>query len=171
MQELITSHFNKNNVLSTAIYSPCKKYRYSLTRASLNSEASVLFILLNPSTATEITNDPTVLRCQVRANMLGYQSFRVCNLFAFRTKTPKIMKNYPNPVGPQNDIIIQESILWATQVICAWGNHGNYLNRNKDILEMIAMSGVKAYHLGLTEANQPRHPLYLSYSQKLVRWI
>ena len=171
MQKLLTSHFSQNSLESTAVYSQCKKYRYSLTRAEPDSRASLLFILLNPSTATELANDPTVSRCQARANMLGYQSFRVCNLFAYRTKDPKIMKRCADPIGPHNDLIIHESILWATQIICAWGCHGTYLNRAQEIHNMIVKSQVEFFHLGLTKANQPRHPLYLSYAQKPVRWM
>ena len=63
MQELLTAQFNQNDIKSSAVYSPCKKYRYSLTRAIPNSKLSLLFILLNPSTATELANDPTVSRC------------------------------------------------------------------------------------------------------------
>ena len=171
MQELLTAQFNQNGIESSAVYSPCKKYRYSLTRAIPNSKLSLLFILLNPSTATEIANDLTVSRCQTRARVLGDGSFRICNLFAYRTKSPAIMKNYPEPIGPQNDRIIHNSILWATKIICAWGGHGTHLNRSREIREMIDTIGTTVDHLGLTKNNQPKHPLYLSYSQKPVRWI
>ena len=81
------------------------------------------------------------------------------------------MKNYIYPVGPKNDLVIHDSLLWADKIICAWGNHGSHLNRAEKIRDMIDMLGVRAYHLGLTKTNIPRHPLYVSYSQKLVRWI
>ena len=171
MQELLTANFSQDGIESSAVYSQCKKYRYSLTRTIPNSKVSLLFILLNPSTATEIANDPTVSRCQTRAKMLGYASFRICNLFAYRTKSPAIMKKYPDPIGPQNNHIINDSILWATKIICAWGSHGTHLNRSIEIRKMIDATGVTVNHLGLTKNNQPKHPLYLSYSQKPVRWI
>lgn len=171
MRELLTTHSNQNGIDSTVVYSPCKEYRYSLTKVVSDSKLPLLFILLNPSTATEVTNDPTVSRCQRRASMLGYQSFRICNLFAYRTKNPTIMKKCPDPIGPQNNHIIRDSILWANEIICAWGSHGTYLNRAAEVYKIINTIGVKTYHLGLTKANQPKHPLYLSYSQKPVRWI
>ena len=171
MQKLLTLHSNQNGIKSTAVYSSCKKYRYSLTRAVPNSKFSLLFILLNPSSATELVSDPTVSRCQTRALLFGYDSFRICNLFAYRTKSPKVMKKYPEPIGPQNNFIISNSILWASNVLCAWGSHGTHLDRATEVRKMIKMTGIKTYHFGLTKANQPRHPLYLSYSQKPVRWI
>ena len=171
MKELLTAQTNQNGIKSSAVYSPCKKYRYSLTRTISNSSLSLLFILLNPSTATELANDSTVSRCQKRAGILGYGSFRICNLFAYRTKSPAIMKKYPEPIGPQNDHMLHDSILWATKIICAWGGHGTHLNRSREIREMIDTMGITADHLGLTKNNQPKHPLYLSYSQKPVRWI
>ena len=171
MQELFKAHYNQNGIDSTAVYSSCKKYRYSLTKTIPNPESSLLFILLNPSTATEFTNDPTVSRCQARTKILGFDSFRVCNLFAYRTKSPQIMKNCLDPIGPQNDLLLRESMLWATKIICAWGSHGTYLSRAKKINKMIALLGVTTYHFGLTKTNQPKHPLYISYSQKLIRRI
>ena len=81
------------------------------------------------------------------------------------------MKKYPDPIGPQNNHIINDSILWANKIICAWGSHGTHLNRSIEIRKMIDATGVTVNHLGLTKNNQPKHPLYLSYSQKPVRWI
>jgi len=156
---------------SSAVYSPCKSYRYSLTRSHAKATKSLLFILLNPSTATELKNDPTVARCQKRSELLGYNSFIVCNLFAFRTKNPEIMKNHFEPIGPDNHQIIKESLKIADQVICGWGNHGAHLDQSEKVLKIIATFGKHAYHLGLTKSHQPKHPLYMSYNQEPIRWL
>ena len=82
---MITRSHKKELTKSTAVYSNCESYRYSLTRSWNNSEKKVLFVMLNPSTATEIQNDPTVERCERRAKTLGYGAFKVCNIFAYRS--------------------------------------------------------------------------------------
>ena len=170
MDNQVTAHFVENDIISSAVYSPCKTYRYSLSRIHKRARKSLLFILLNPSTATEKKNDPTIARCQQRAKLLGYKSFIICNLFAFRTKSPLLMKNYHAPIGSENNRIIEESLRMANQVICAWGNHGTHLNQAETVIKIIETVGKSAYHLGLTKRNQPIHPLYVHYDQKPLLW-
>ena len=85
MPEFITKTFNENQTLSTATFSKCFKYRYSLTKKFNTGKGTLLFILLNPSRATEKVYDATIIRCEKRTKLLGYKQFRVCNLFAFRS--------------------------------------------------------------------------------------
>ena len=59
---MITRTHLKGDAPSTAVYSPCERYRYLLTRAWDAKGPKALFIMLNPSTATEVQNDPTVER-------------------------------------------------------------------------------------------------------------
>ena len=171
MTNLITMTFTQKSIKWTAVYSECKRYRYSLTRETNNSKLKLLFILLNPSIATETKNDPTISRCQKRTQELGYTAFRVCNLFAFRTKDPLIMKGSIDPIGPENNYIINESLYWSNKIICAWGSDGKYLERGDEVRKIIKKNGSKAFHLGLTKSNQPKHPLYITYSQKILKWI
>ncbi|HIF78819.1 MAG TPA: DUF1643 domain-containing protein, partial [Sulfitobacter sp.] len=76
---MITRSHTKGDAPSTAVYSPCEQYRYSLTRIWDNAAPRVMFVMLNPSTATEVQNDPTVERCERRARVLGFGGFRVTN--------------------------------------------------------------------------------------------
>ena len=72
---LIRQHIEEGKI-STAHYSPCETYRYALTRVWDETAPKLLFIMLNPSTATELKNDPTIERCERRARALGYGGFR-----------------------------------------------------------------------------------------------
>jgi hypothetical protein len=63
---MILRGFTKGDALSEAVYSDCERYRYLLTRV-WGSGPKALFVMLNPSTATEVQNDPTVERCERRA--------------------------------------------------------------------------------------------------------
>ena len=72
---------------SRAVFSPCEKYRYWLSRRWQEGGRSLAFIMLNPSTADELENDATIERCERRARHNGYGGLVVCNLFAWRATT------------------------------------------------------------------------------------
>jgi len=85
---MITRHHQKGDAASTAIYSPDSRHRYALTRVWAEGPR-LLCVMLNPSTATEVQNDPTVERCERRARVLGYGSFAVANLCLSRHRSPR----------------------------------------------------------------------------------
>ncbi len=167
---MITREFQKDSTRSTANYSDCKSYRYDLTRIWDDAGRKVLFLMLNPSTATEIQNDPTVERCERRARALGYGAFRVCNIFAFRATDPKVMRKAADPVGPQNDAVILAAIHWADDMVAAWGAHGQHLDRGKAMEALLRNQAKIPKHLGLTKAGHPKHPLYISYQTQPTEW-
>ncbi len=168
--EVITRAHVKGDAPSVAVYSPCEAYRYVLTREWDREGPRALFVMLNPSTATEIQNDPTVERCERRARALGFGAFRVCNIFAFRATDPKVMRAAADPVGPMNDDAITQSAAWADQVICAWGTHGAHLLRGAQVERLLRATDVPLWHLGLTKEGHPRHPLYLGYATRPIAW-
>ena len=160
----------KGDADSLAVYSPCERYRYTLTRTWDISGSRSLFVMLNPSTATELKNDPTVERCERRARVLGYGAFRVCNIFAWRDTDPRALRRAPDPVGPENDAAIRESCDWADAAICAWGTHGAYLGRGPEVERIMRATGAKLHHLGLTKGGHPKHPLYIPYAAQPQLW-
>jgi len=167
---MITRSHTKGDAPSTAIYSPCEAYRYALTRVWDTEGRRVLFVMLNPSTATEVQNDPTVERCERRARALGFGAFRVCNIFAFRATDPRVMRAQDDPVGPANDAAIAEGALWADSVVCAWGTHGAHLGRGSAVEALLRATGRPLLHLGLSKAGHPKHPLYIAYECQPQGW-
>ncbi len=170
MTDMIIKHFTKGDAESVAEYSPCEQYRYALTRVWDPQGGKVAFMMLNPSTATEVQNDPTVERCERRARTLGFGAFRVVNIFAWRATDPKVMRAQTDPVGPENDAAIIEAASWADRVVCAWGAHGAHLDRGAKVEALLRASGRPLYQLGLTKTGQPKHPLYISYNQQPELW-
>ncbi|WP_108260829.1 DUF1643 domain-containing protein [Mangrovicoccus ximenensis] len=168
---MITRTHQKGDAASVAVYSPCERYRYTLTRVWDPAGQKVTFVMLNPSTATEVQNDPTVERCERRARTLGYGAFRVTNIFAWRDTDPKAMRAAAEPVGPENDAAIAEACRWADRVVCAWGTHGAFLDRGPAVEKLIRATGITPYHLGLSKAGHPKHPLYLPYAQQPEPWL
>lgn len=167
---MITRTHTKGDAPSTAVYSDCERYRYSLTRVWDPGGAKAMFVMLNPSTATEVQNDPTVERCERRARALGFGAFRVTNIFAWRDTDPRRMRAADDPVGPENDAAILEGADWADHIVAAWGTHGAHLDRGRQVEALLRGTGLPLYHLGLTRGGHPRHPLYIAYVQQPQVW-
>lgn len=167
---MITRTHIKDDAPSVATYSDCEIYRYALTRTWDDSGARVNFLMLNPSTATEVQNDPTVERCERRARALGFGAFRVTNIFALRATDPRDMRAAADPIGAGNDAAILEAADWATQVVCAWGTHGAHMGRGIAVEALLRPTGVPLLHLGLSKAGHPKHPLYISYTTQPEPW-
>ena len=145
---MITRTHQKGDAHSTAVYSSCSKYRYSLTRIWNPDGRRAVFVMLNPSTATEVQNDPTVERCERRARTLGFGSFTVTNIFAWRDTDPRQMRAAFDPVGPENDKAIVEACAAADQIIAAWGAHGDHRDRGNQVVALLRSTGRQVHHLG-----------------------
>lgn len=155
-----------DGTISKAIYSDCGNYRYSLSRHWDYRTPSLGIIMLNPSTATEEVNDPTIERIQRRA-MGRYGGFIVRNLFAFRATDPVDMKRAEDPIGELNNKYLSEMLETfkdrPEDLICGWGVHGTFKSRDKTVLSMFSAFGIKPRALNWTKDGHPMHPLYISY--------
>ena len=138
-------------------FSPCRKYRYTLWRKWGNGDDYAMFIGLNPSTADETEDDPTIRRCVGYAKEWEYSGLCMTNLFSFRATKPKEMFSVLAPVGKNNDIHLMEVAKKAGIVIAAWGTHGGYLDRDKRVCSLIENLNC----LSITKKGFPGHPLYL----------
>lgn len=151
-----------SEVRKRAWLSPCGRYRYTLTREWDSLGKRLLFIMLNPSTADALIDDPTITRCVTRASALGYGSIEVVNLFAWRATDPLALRSAVDPVGPENDWAIEGAKGRAHAAIIAWGKHGTLKRRDREVLRLL--QGIETYHLGLNKDGTPKHPLYVSYA-------
>lgn len=167
---MIERTHQKGDAASRAVYSDCERYRYELTRIWDRTGRRAHFIMLNPSTATEVQNDPTVERCERRVRTLGFGAFRVTNIFAWRDTDPRAMRAADDPVGPENDAAILAACTWADQSICAWGTHGQHMGRGPAVEGMLRRGKIPLCHLGLSKGGHPKHPLYIAYAVRPVAW-
>jgi hypothetical protein len=101
---------------------------------------------------------------------LGYGGFRVVNLFAWRATDPRALRAVADPMGPDNDAALDAGALWADDVLCGWGGHGGLLGRDRVVTARLRGHNRPLWHLGLTGAGQPKHPLYIGYAQAPVLW-
>lgn len=166
---MIRREAEAGDVRSVALYSDCGAYRYLLTR-SWGGGGQLLCILLNPSTATEVRSDPTVARCERRARALGFGEVAVANLFAWRAAAPAGLRAAADPVGPENDRVLDQAIAGAAAVFCGWGAHGSRLGRGAEVAARLRAAGRTPLHLGLTKTGHPRHPLYVASAARLQPW-
>ena len=149
-------------MLKGAEFSECRTYRYVLWRSWDKSKGYVMFIGLNPSTADEMNDDPTIRRCINFARSWGYGGIYMLNLFAFRATEPKDMKLVYAPVGPGNNRALYHYHSVSKITLACWGTHGAYVNRDRWVKENLN----NLYCLGITKNGHPKHPLYLKADLK-----
>ena len=179
--------------ISDTVFSPDRRYRYTLWRrwGNIDQVEDLLFsterardnethlgtrkqfvqvIGLNPSTADETNDDPTIRRCIQFAKDWGFGALCMTNIFAFRATDPQVMMAEPSPIGVQNDFWLSEVAEHADLIICAWGVHGVHMDRGTNVLKLLSnsTSALKINCLGKTKAGNPKHPLYLTKSTRPI---
>jgi hypothetical protein len=150
----------------SAVISACGKYRYSLTRGGVER---LLFVMLNPSTADASVDDATIRRCMGFAFREHYSGIEVMNLYAYRATDPRELRACLDPVGPDNDGHLIDTLSRHQLVVVAWGTHAKR-SRVEAIRFLLEGSGVAVKCLGRTKDGHPKHPLYLRGDAPLERW-
>jgi len=163
-------------ILDDAKLSEDGRYRYWLTRCTRATPWNLLphygyvnFICLNPSTADDRLDDPTVRRIRGFAKSWGYDGFWLTNLFAYRATDPMdLCMAQGDILGPDNLEWIREVAKRATIVVAAWGavdglfrNNVRFAQRQASAICNVVLVDVDLYALGTTKAGFPRHPLYI----------
>lgn len=148
---------------------PERRYRYRLWRL-WGKSSTVLWIMLNPSTADEHVLDPTLRRVERFSRDLGYDGFEVANLFALRSPSPKSLYKTDKPIGAaplgiDNDNAIVDLASAASLIVAGWGKEKIARARAIEVMRLL-----KGYHvccLGKNADGSPRHPLYLPADTQL----
>lgn len=155
---------------ATATFSPDRVHRYTLWRdwAGLTPTGNgfAMIIGLNPSTADETENDPTIRRCIGFAKAWGYDALCMTNIFAFRETDRDVMTQQSEPIGPDNDQVLIDLSAKASIVVAAWGTYGAHMGRGEQVRHLLP----NLHCLRLTKYGHPEHPLYLPGSLKPVLW-
>lgn len=190
-------------VLGDAVLSDDGVYRYSLSRSldHLGAHETVasdgtprrrcLFIMLNPSTADALKNDPTVEKCVKLArsarvmrgpglagsvsgvwevDVKGHHVLDIGNLFAFRATSPIELRSAScRPIGPDNDRHLRELVARAHTVVLAWGKHGSLFGRDQEVLALLEGKAVHCIRENMD--GSPVHPLYQRDDSSFVPWV
>lgn len=156
-------------VSAGATFDESHRYRYVLWRNFVNEPVDpCLWVMLNPSTATEFEDDQTVRKCQDFSRIWGHDSCRVVNIFAWRSTDPKVLPHIDDPIGPQNDYYIREEALRAKRIICAWGNWGWVRDRSRAVRQLL--QPFECWCFKVTQSGEPNHPLYMPKTSPLIRY-
>lgn len=161
-----------DDTIHGAVFDPQRQYRYSLWRwwggPRIEWHRALVAIGLNPSTADELQDDPTIRRLIGYAHDWGSQGLVMLNLFAYRATKPPELRVQADPVGPLNDQALQQVALRGGRILCCWGGDGKYQDRGIHVANLLA--GHDLYALGFTKEGQPLHPLRQRKALKPVLW-
>lgn len=160
-------------------FSEDRLYRYTLWRewaiedllckaersAEVPAHHYLMVIGLNPSTADETKDDPTIRKCIGFAKRWGFGALCMTNLFAWRATKPKDMKMAPDPVGIDNNLHLVSCAHGAGMILAAWGKDGNLNNRCDEIFRDVLTPNFEVYCLKKNNDGSPIHPLYVPYEQ------
>lgn len=149
-------------MIKDAILSEDRKYRYILSRIWDETKPTVLFIGLNPSTADENEDDPTIRRCINFAKNWGFGGLLMANLFAFRSTNPQALYSAQDPIGSENNYYIKKYAEKSALIIACWGNHGRFNNRSQQVYDLIDSLNC----LDTNKSGEPKHPLYIRSDAK-----
>ncbi len=148
----------KRNEIRLALFSECERYRYALWIEWDSSKRVAGFVGLNPSTATELQDDPTVRRCKGYAEQWGFGGLLMLNAFAYRSTDPRGLLAIDDPVGSDNTpAFLNEQLFRAGIRVAAWGSNarlqgrGDFLGRQLSWLDCLRRNA----------DGSPAHPLYL----------
>lgn len=147
-------------VMRGAVFSGCRRYRPLLWRR-WECGPTITFIGLNPSSADERSDDPTIRRCMGYARDWGYGTLLMVNLFDARATLPSDLRRQRAPLSRAGERHLDAACRYSDRVIAAWGNHGRHLDRASMVRRKLDLLGVDMQCFGLTGAGEPRHPLYL----------
>lgn len=155
----------------TASFSVCDTYRHELTRIWENTAPDMTFIMLNPSTADGEYDDPTIRKCIGFAKLQGYGSIHVYNLFDYRATSPADLIEAEDPIGPNPFYFLNRHLEKVNpKIVLAWGAKGTYMGRDAIMIMNLRRRKSDMWCLGKTKEGHPKHPLYVPYSQGLVRF-
>jgi hypothetical protein len=142
-----------------AAFSPDRQYRYALWRIWDKSKPLVMFIGLNPSTANESGNDPTINTVRALSMYWGYGGFYMMNLFAIVSSDPSVLKTHPDPLG-ENDGWIEKISQQCKTVVFAWGAFKEAKERCQKIMDQFP----DALCIKILKDGSPKHPLFTPYN-------
>lgn len=153
-----------------ARFSECGQYRTLLWRIWRADLPLLCIVMMNPSKAGAIEDDPTISRQIKRANLLGYGGLLVVNVFSWvetdSTVLAGLIARGVDIVGPDNDHAIVLAAKRAGMVICGWGKPGELNGRGRAVLALLRTNGIQPHALAINRGGSPMHPLYIGYDVK-----
>jgi hypothetical protein len=160
-------------IRSGAIFNECGKFRTRLWRIWDTAKPRALWVLLNPSTAGEHKNDPTIWAIMDFTERWGFGGVEVCNVYDFRATDPKKLRDAHYPQSRENEAVLRTMMTTIAAeggiVVVGCGTKVGP-NRLLDFRVDAQLLGVPLYHLGLNTDGTPKHPLYIKRTTPTQKW-
>lgn len=156
---------------SGAIISDCGSYRYHLWRRWDETLPTMVWVMMNPSTADASEDDPTIRRCIGFAKREGCGGISVRNVFALRATNPDELLKHHDPFGPDNEshLLAARNCHLMSVLVLGWGAKIKRLAwAYQKASACLVMQSPKCF--GTTKGGDPRHPLYLPGNAELIDW-
>lgn len=150
------------------------RYRYDLWRRwhPPGAEPSVcVWVMLNPSRADALVDDPTVRCCLGFSKAWGFTALRIVNLFAYRMTDPAVLwRCKENIVGPLNEHYLRDAAGSGHRIVCAWGAAKDpRVSEQAEALWWL-LRHRRPVCLGYSKDGAPRHPLFLRADTEPIPW-
>ncbi len=159
--------YQVDNEPSGAVFTDERTHRLYLWRRWDKEKPWVMFIGLNPSTADERLDDPTVRRCIGFAARWGYGGIFMCNVFTLVSTDPKKL-NVETPIAMGANLAMRVIRGRCSKAVAGWGNLITQVRQGEEWVERIKRELSPLHCLGLTKLGHPKHFLYLPYSVELT---
>jgi len=130
----------------------------------------MLFVGLNPSTANELQDDPTIRRLCGFARDWGYGGLYACNLYPYITAYPKeLVKGEAHHKANYPAIKMAGSLSVLTVV--GWGDGIKLVPGGLTVADYVRGEYLsEPMCFGLTQSGNPKHPLYLKKEADLMEY-
>lgn len=174
--ELMKSMKNLPDIIeASARFSECKTYRYYLIKSAVMAPTfkdTCVWIMLNPSTATEHQDDPTVRKCQKFSRRLNCPATIIVNLFGLRSTDPSGLIGHEDPVGPDNFHAVEWAVKHHNNIFVAWGSHKHPLLKTlaRRVANLAGQHKRQLLCLGINKDGMPKHPLYVADKSAFLKW-
>ena len=169
---------------SRAWFSRCERYRYLLIRELAYPSPEerkrwhvVLFVLLNPSSASHLVDDRTIAKCWRLTRRWGGTEMRICNVYGLRATSPRDLWRCKDPIGPRRDAWLRRAAIGfasarrahgpAHRIVVAWGNHAREADL-ESVRVILREAAAPVFALRTTARRAPQHPLYLPEHTRLA---
>ena len=127
----------EHTLKTTAIYSDNQKYRYSLTKVWDKDKPKAMFIGINPSDATELLMDKTVMNLMNHLISNGYGMVEIVNLFAYRSKEQDGLINRDDKFEKVNMQYVRQALRGSELIIVGWGRDAEKKAKYRSALNTI----------------------------------
>jgi hypothetical protein len=154
--------------ISGATFSKDHQCRFDLTRIWDANLPLAMFCGLNPSKAGADNNDPTITREMGFARLWGYGGMIKVNISPFISTDPDKLASCVQDVYDENHVFIEAAAGRAQLHVAAWGSFSGVLPGER---LWVKSHITNLFCLGVNADGEPKHPLYLPKTAKLIPYL